>query len=187
MDRVEFLDEFEKVLEQGLIKICCSAELLGEDARSDGKVFLSPDIEAVWERIVKDYVADAVANFNDFPFAAIGFSAFLGMKAAYLWDRGETDPAYAVLCGSKGFDAIDDTVLAELFADSEKEGRFVSECMVSCTTAVLALIKKEQIEPQTDTGFYALVRSYGVLFRIGAAVELKRLGYVKSKLGDYLS
>lgn len=187
MERLEFLDEYEKVLEQGLVKICCSAGLLGEDAGNDGKVFLSPDIELVWDRIVQDYVADAVSNFNDFPLAAVGFAAFLGMKAANLWDKGETTPSYAVLCGPEGFDAIDDNVISELYDGSEKEGRFVSDCMISCTTAALALIKKEQIEPQSDTGFYVLVRSYGVLFRIGAAVELKRLGYIKSKLGDYLS
>ena len=35
----------------------------------------------------------------------------------------------------------------------------------------------EGIEAQTELGFYVLVRTYSVLFRIGAAIELQRLGY----------
>lgn len=182
MEKEEYLDYFEKTLETGLVKICKSAGVLGSDDDVEGLAFISPDIEQAWDRYVKEYVADAVGNFNDFPQAAIGFSAFLGMAVAWYWDKdwqAHSDDEYRSFYGPRGFDDMDDHILEDILRLDAKEAKFRSELMISCATAVQVLMRREQIEAQTDTGFYALTRSYGAMFRIGAAIELKRLGYKK--------
>ena len=59
------------------------------------------------------------------------------------------------------------------------EATKIKDCLLSCATATLGLIRYEGIETQTEAGFYILARAYSVLFRIGVGLELKRLGYKK--------
>ena len=46
-----------------------------------------------------------------------------------------------------------------------------------CAEATLDAIRHEKIEPQSPLAFHAYVRSLHVLYRIGAALELRRMGY----------
>ena len=43
--------------------------------------------------------------------------------------------------------------------------------------AAVTLIRREQIEPQSPMAFHVFARAVKVMYRIGAALELKRLGY----------
>ncbi|HIT47644.1 MAG TPA: hypothetical protein IAC35_07295 [Candidatus Cryptobacteroides merdipullorum] len=61
-------------------------------------------------------------------------------------------------------------------ADSP-EAKKISDTLLSCALATLGLIRHEGIETQTERGFFVLTRSYSVLYRIGAGIELQRLGY----------
>lgn len=177
----EILDRYEKVLEEGLVKICKSSTLLGDE------LLLSPDIEEKWEEFIKDYVADAVENYNEFPEAAIAWAGFLGMAVAHHWDEdwlAHKGDKYTSYYGSRGWDDMDEHILGDVLHLDEKDGKFYSDMLSSCALATLALIRHEKVEAQTADGFYILVRSYGVLFRIGAALELHRLGYKKERLGS---
>jgi len=172
------LDRFERTLEEGLVKICANAGML------DG-MMTSEDIDAKWEEYIKDYVSDAVENFNGYPVAAIGFSAFLGMAVANGWDRdwdNSKKAPYSHWYGNRGFDDMDDHILGDVLKLQEEYGKKVSNLIESCAEATLGLIRHEGIEAQTAEGFYVLVRCCSVLFRIGEAIELKRLGYKKVKL-----
>ena len=64
-----------------------------------------------------------------------------------------------------------------------KEAKRISDCLLSCSTAVLGLLQHEGVETQTARGFYLLARTYTVLYRIGAGIELHRLGYKKVLIG----
>ena len=55
----QLLDSFEKTLQLGLERICEAAGLL------EGGLLQSDDIDSKWEEYIKDYVADAVQNFNE--------------------------------------------------------------------------------------------------------------------------
>lgn len=171
------LDNFEQVLEDGLVKICNSFGLL------DDHVLRSPDIEEVWNDVyLKDYVGDAVSNYNQFPDAAIAWAAFLGMGVAYNWDKSwslHKDDPYQSYYGPNGFDDMDEHILRDilgikLYSDRAKQ---ISQAFSACAAATQSLIRHEGIEAQTSEGFYILVRAYSVLFRIGASIELKKLGY----------
>lgn len=171
----EELEQFEKTLEDGLVKMCKGAGLLSE-------MLISQDIEDVWERYLKEYVEDAVKNINDYPQAAIGFAAFLGMAVAHNWDKDWNkykDRKYSYYYGTDGFDNMDDHILQDVLGLDEKTVSRYSKSMFNCASAAIDYMDRSAIERQTSFGFYALVRCYCVLFRLGASIELHRLGYRK--------
>mgnify|MGYP003315387046 CR=1 FL=1 len=100
------------------------------------------------------------------------------------WEKFKDAP-YTCYYGAKGWDDMDEYVLYELIGlDRESpEAKRISDTLLSCAMAVLSLIQHESIETQTELGFYVLARSYTVLYRIGAAIELKRMGYKKVLVG----
>jgi hypothetical protein len=182
MENSEWLDRFEKVLEDGLLKVCSGEGLV------DAELLRSPDVDAKWEDYIKDYVADAVENINEFPEAAIAWAAFLGMGVAYNWDlnwRLHHKDAYSDYYGSRGWDDMDEHILRDVLGLplDGPEAKKISDTLLSCALAVLGLLQHEGVETQTARGFYLLARSYTVLYRIGAAIELHRLGYKKVIIG----
>lgn len=177
----EYLDRFESILREGLVKLCRGEGLLG-----NGRLQNSPDIQSVWTgSYLQPYVADAVQNFNDYPDAALAWAGFLGMAVANNWDKdwdSHKDDAYQSYYGSRGFDDMDEHILGDVLHLKKDYAAKVSETLNNCAQATLGLIRHEGIEPQTSLGFYVLVRAYSVIYEIGAAVEFNRLGYSMVKM-----
>lgn len=174
------LDNFEQILQDGLLKICSMSGFTGE-------MLTSPDIEAKWEEFLKDYTADAVRNFADYPDAALGFAAFLGLAVATEWDSDWTTGAtrkYSDYYGSRGFDNMDDHITDDLLRLSTEDAAKLRECLNSSTQAAMALMRHEGIDSATAYGFYAQVRCYCVMFRIGVTIRLHQLGYRKHIISD---
>lgn len=171
----EQLDRLEQILEDGLVKLCSSSSFLEE-------LLSSPDIDGKWDAFIMEYVADAVENINQYPDAAIGFAAFLGMGVAFHWDtdwEANKENSYRDYYGSKGFDNMDDHILEDILVLPDSEARHISNMVYSCVQATLALLGHENVDFQTEFGFYALGRCFSVMFRLGEALELHRLGYRK--------
>ena len=108
MENKEFLDNFEKTLQMGLMRVCSGAGLLGNELLS------SEDIDSKWEEYIKDYVADAVDNFNEYPEAALAWAGFLGMGVAHNWDDNWTfhrHDSYRSYYGNRGWDDMDEHIL----------------------------------------------------------------------------
>ncbi len=111
MKDTELYDRYERTLEDGLVKICRGAGLVGD------MLLRSDDIDARWDDYIKDYVADAVENFNQYPEAAISWAGFLGIGVAHWWDadwQGHKDDPYRSFYGSRGWDDMDEHVLRDL-------------------------------------------------------------------------
>ena len=114
-------------------------------------------------------------------------AAYLGLAIAYGWDTDWnfiSKAAYQSFYGEQGFDDMDEHIVRDLLGiplDSEEAQNLESMIRRSAQTAV-ALIRAEQIEPQSPMAFYVFARAVKVLFRIGAAIELKRLGYKFEKV-----
>lgn len=175
MEQKEILDRFEKTLEDGLVKICRGAGILDE-------MVTSPDIDGKWDEYIKSYIEDAVSNFNEYPEAALAWAAFLGMGVSNRWDsdwKKYSGAGYRSYYGSKGWDDMDEHVMYDILHLVPEHAKKVSETLDSCALATLGLIRHEGIETQTQLGFFILARAYSVMFRIGEAIELKRLGYRK--------
>ena len=68
----DYLDRFEAILEEGLLKLSSNLGL------TDGELLSSEDINAKWEdSLMQGYVGDAVENFNSFPEVAVAWAAYL--------------------------------------------------------------------------------------------------------------
>lgn len=176
------LDRFEQLLEDGLLKICSGAGLL------PGELVRNPDLDALWDVYIKDYIADAVVNFNEYPEAALAWAGFLGLGTAWAWDadwQKYKDRPYRKWYGSRGWDDMDEHILRDVLGLSldSHDAKKISDTLQSCALAVLGLLQHEGVETQTSRGFYLLARAYTVLYRVGAAIELDRLGYKKVLIG----
>lgn len=173
----ETLDRFESTLAPGLIKVCQGAGVLNSK-----ELLASPDLDAKWDEYIRPYIADAVKNFNQYPEAALAWAAFLGMGVAHNWDKDwqqhKNDP-YESYYGSRGWDDMDEHIMWKVLHLTKDYGKQLSDALDSCALATLGLIRHEQIEAETELGFYILSRSYTVMFRLGATLELERLGYKK--------
>lgn len=176
MADTERLDEFQQILENGLLKVCAMSGLSVE-------MMTSPDVDDKWDQLLKGYASDAIDNFGKYPDAALGFAAYLGMAVANQWDKDWThykEKHYRSYYGDEGFDNMDDHITRDVLHLNDGQIAELKRCILNCTQATLDLIRHEEIELQTEYGFYILVRCCTALFRIGESIELVRLGYKKT-------
>lgn len=167
----EYLDNFERIMEDGLLKVCGLGTLLASD-----------DITQRWEDLIKDYVADGVKNFNEWPEVALAWAGYLGAAVAHQWDedwQAHCHDSYRSYYGAKGYDDMDENIIRHVLGlDLESDASHkMTSTLQNCAAALLGLFRHQNIEIQTEEGFYILARSFGVMFRVGAALELSRLGY----------
>ena len=172
----EQLDDIEARLQENLLRLCLSFGMTGDVLLS------SDDIDGKWKEFAPEFMADAVKNFNSYPEFTLACAAFAGMAVAKFWDedwgRHHGEP-YSVLLGSRGFDNMDDHIVADILGyepGSAEAGALVSfmECL---SQSAWDFIRHSAIEAGTADAFHMLARAARVMFRTGAGIELKRLGY----------
>ena len=171
-----YLQDFEEKLQKELLKMCTSYHFL------DGTLLTSEDLDKRWDEIAPEYMADAVPNVKDYPTVAVAWAAYIGMAIANGWDKNweiESRKSYSSYYGPRGFDDMDEHTLQNIIGLPLKSQEAIErENMVRrCAQTAINTIRKEEIEPQSNMAFHIFARSCKVLFRIGAAIELKQLGY----------
>lgn len=178
----EFLDRFEEQLTQQLLRLCTAARALS------GQLLETPDFEAVWPEVCTPYLGDAVPEIAKYPTVAIGWMGFVGLAIAQRWDSdwsvATEDPhaLYPALL-AQGFDALDDYVLDHVLAITGAEERAQLHQLVrTCAEAAHVALRREGIEPQSPMAFHTYVRTLHVMYRLGIALQLHRLGYKFEKM-----
>lgn len=176
MEEKEYYEKFEKSLTDSLLRLCTSHKAL------DGMLLESEDISARWDTLAPEYLADAAGQISDFPEAAAGWAGFLGMAVAHLWDKdwqAHKDDPYTCFRGRRGFDDMDEHIVRDILGLplSSGEAGKINSLMLACSQLCIDSIRHENIEPQSRRAFYVFVICIKTLYRIGAALELKRLGY----------
>ena len=170
----DYLDRFEAILEEGLVKLSSNLSL------QEGEMLSSEDILNKWnDSLMQGYVGDAVENFNGYPEVAIAWAAYLGMGVAHDWDADFqlfSKRVYPDYYGPRGFDDMDEHIVDLIGADESLAVK-LRLSLQSLAVAAQGLMRHEGVEANTERGFYVLVRIYSVMFRLGAAIELRRLGY----------
>jgi len=182
MDNHAF-DLFEQTLRDGLLKLCRGSLDCGS------KLLDTPDISGKWADYAHDYIADAIENFNEYPEAAIAWAAFLGMGVANAWDKdwqSAKDLPYSSYYGSRGWDDMDEHILGDVLRLQPDYAKKLSDALDSCALATLGLLRHEGIETYTADGYHCLVRSFEVMYQIGASLELERLGYKLTPLPNII-
>ncbi|MBR5849922.1 MAG: hypothetical protein IKZ12_02520 [Alistipes sp.] len=181
MEQTEYFDTFENNLLTELLKLCTSHEMLS------GTLLSSEDIDARWKEYAPEYMADAVPQVNSYPAAAMAWAGYVGMAVAHWWDTAWEEKAtapYSELHGAAGFDDMDEKIAQEILGlslESEEYGK-IEQILRSCAHTAMNMIRREDTEAQTTKAFYLFARTTRTLFRIGAALELKRLGYKFEKV-----
>lgn len=175
MDK-EYLDSFESKLQEELLRLCTSYGIL------DGTLLATDDITNHWNVLAPEYMADAVPQIAEYPTVSVAWAAYLGLAVAYGWDADWatfSQAKYQSFYGEQGFDDMDEHIVRDILGmplDSV-EAQNLEAMIRRCAQTTVALIKHEQIEPQSPMAFHVFVRAVKVVYHIGAAIELKRLGY----------
>lgn len=176
MDNIEYLDTFELSLHEKLLQLC----------RSHGKlagVFPSSEnIDDYWKFVGPEYLADAVQLVGDYPVVSVAWALYMGMAVAHGWDEDwnklMTTP-YNEFYGERGFDDMDEHIVADILGISlgSSAAQDIENLVRSCGELTVQLIYQEQVEPQSIVAYHIFVRAARAMYRVGAALELERLGY----------
>lgn len=192
-------DTFKDRLLTHLLSVCSGAGYL------DGVLLATPDIDAAWERLAPDYLADAVREFNGYPEYTLACAGFLGMAVAHLWDTDLPrfrNCTFADFLGPRGFDDMDDFITGTLLptpAVPAASAPSVSApgpapavaaapaapdaplpgvaAMQTCAGEAYHFLMRENAEPGTAGAYRQFIATAEAMFRLGAAIELRRLGY----------
>ena len=181
MENLEYFDTFEYNLLQELMKLCTSHKML------EGTLLASDDIDERWKEYAPEYMADAVPQVNAFPAAAIAWAGYVGMAVAHRWDENWSEYAtepYDKLHGEQGFDDMDEYIVQNILGLSleDEAAQKIEEMMRRCANTAITYIRREETEAQSTKAFYIFARTTRSMFRIGAAMELHRLGYKFEKV-----
>lgn len=171
-----YLESFEKRITDELLRMCKQYAVL------DGTLLATDDIDARWGVMAPEYMADAVPNIADYPTVAIAWAGYLGMAVAHQWDAdwvAHSQDTFSCYYGAQGFDDMDEHIVRDIigFHLESREAKAIEDMMRRLGEAALTLIRRENIEPQSPMAFHVYARVVKVMYRIGAAIELRRLGY----------
>ena len=172
----KYYDVYEENLLKEMLRMCTSLGML------DGELLSSEDIDQKWKEWAPEYIADALPEVNTYPDFAIACAGYAGMAVAQWWDQdwGRNHSAkYNVLHGSRGFDDMDEHIVQNILGltlDSV-EAKQIMNILLCCAQKATTFIQHEHIEAQTIKAFHIFARTVKVMYRIGAALQLHRLGY----------
>ncbi|MEG1553852.1 MAG: hypothetical protein RSB93_06960 [Rikenellaceae bacterium] len=179
----EYLLSYEKKLSEILIGQCTSKGFL------DFQLLEVEELDEIWHEVAPEYMVDAVPQVNDYPAVAIAWAAYIGMGMAKMWDKSwevykNKENRYAALRDPRGFDAMDEYISEELLglSLSSKEYKSIEDLLRECAHTAMNMMRNEKIEPQSTEAFYIFAHTTNVFFRLGVAIELKKLGYKYEKV-----
>ena len=175
-ENIQYYDTYEENLLREVLRMCTSLGML------DGELLASEDIDQKWKEWAPEYIAEALPEVNTYPDFAIACAGYAGMAVAHWWDAdwGRNHSAkYESLHGPRGFDDMDEHIVQNILGLSldSVEAKQIMNILLCCAQKAGTFIQHEQIEHQTVKAFHIFARTVRVMFKIGSALELKRLGY----------
>ena len=180
-ENILYYDTYEENLLREVLRMCTSLGML------DGELLASEDIDQKWKEWAPEYIAEALPEVNAYPDFAIACAGYAGMAVAHWWDAdwGRNHSAkYSSLHGPRGFDDMDEHIVQNILglALDSVEAKQIMNILLCCAQKATTFIQHEQIEHQTVKAFHIFARTVRVMFKIGSALELKRLGYKFQKV-----
>ena len=175
-ENTRYFDTYEENLLREILKMCTSLGML------DGELLASEDIDLKWKEWAPEYIAEALPEVNNYPDFAIACAGYAGMAVAKWWDEDwgrNHGNKYETLHGPRGFDDMDEHIVQNILGLdlNSVEAKQIMNILLCCAQKATTFIQHEQIERQTVKAFHIFARTVRVMYKIGSALELKRLGY----------
>jgi len=175
-ENAKYYETYEENLLREMLRMCTSLGML------DGDLLRSDDIDQKWKEWAPEYIAEALPEVNQYPEFAIACAGYAGMAAAQWWDEdwGRHHGAkYETLHGPRGFVDMDEFLVRNILglALDSTDAKQIMNILLCCAQKATTFIQHEHIEAQTVKAFHIFARTVQVMYRIGAALQLKRLGY----------
>ncbi len=173
---IQYLIRFEEKMQDDLLRLATTRGML------KGVLLATEDIDEQWKILAPEYMGDAVPQIAHYPTVSVAWAAYLGMAVAYGWDADwETflKMPYQSYYGEQGFDDMDEHIVRDLLRiplDS-RTAKELEETIRQCGEKAVDLIRYEQIPPQSEMAFHVFARACKAMYKIGAAIQLKRMGY----------
>ena len=141
-----------------------------------------PDVEEKWGNIVQSYIPDGIREFNDYPIVSLGWMMYVGMAVAKFWDTeweiySELPGLYVYIRDKRGYDSMDEYIREEVLQLTGNDYTALEKLVGECASRVYNALMRQQIEPGTKEAFNAYVSCLHQLYLMGAAVQLRRMGY----------
>ena len=159
----------------------CLLEVATGEGFLKGTLLETPDLDEAWLRYAPSFYGDAVREFNAYPEFCLACAGYLGMAVAHLWDKDwekYKETPYDYFQGERHFDDMDDHITDTIL----KERKHSVAAMMACSSAAYNLLLHAGAEPGTAEAYRLFLVSVEVMYKIGAAIELQRLGYKFDKI-----
>lgn len=175
------METFEEKLHQDLHQFLISMKEVDEHLPQ------CPDVEDKWEQIAKSYIPDGVREFTRYPTASLGWMMYIGMAVAKYWDDeweiySKIDDLYGYMRDKRGYDEMDEYIREEVLMLNGVDNVVLEKVAGECASRVNSLLMHQYIEPGTKEAFEAYVSCLHQLYLMGAAMQLKRMGYHMTKM-----
>ena len=146
-----------------------------------------PDIEALWPKIGESYLPDGMKEFGKYPTVSLGWIMFVGMAIAKYWDEDwelyqKVEDLYKYLRDRIDFDHMDDYICEKVLLLSPDDKKKLMSLVAECASRTYNLLCHQHLEPGTQAAFRGFVAALHQMYLMGAAIELKALGYHMTKL-----
>ena len=175
------MEEFEDKLHQDLHQFLLSMKEVDE------RLPECPDVEGKWEEIAKAYIPDGIREFQDFPSASLGWMMYLGMAVARMWDTeweiySRLPNLYAYIRDKRGYDSMDEYIREEVLLLKGVDFTVLEKVVAECASRVYNALMHQRFEPGTKEAFNGYIACLHQLYLMGAAMQLKRMGYHMTKI-----
>jgi hypothetical protein len=146
-----------------------------------GTLLHTPDLDEAWQRYAPSFYGDAVHEFNGYPEYCLACAGYLGMAVAHLWDKDWVrymDSPYSFFQSDKGFDDMDDFITGNILRENTRS----VAAMHSLSAEAFHFLMKSGAEAGTADAYRFFLISVEVMYKIGAAIWLDKLGYKFEKV-----
>lgn len=174
-----YFEEYSQRLTDHLLQACTAAQLLG------GTLLNSSDIDEKWDEMAPEYFGDSIKEFNAYPEFVLAAAGFLGMGVAHMWDSDWATGSvqgYDFYHDERGFDYMDEFIVPAILKTEGDDAKKVNDAMKLCSSTALSYLRHEAVEPGSIASYKLVLATIAVMFRIGEALELFRLGYKFEKV-----
>ena len=148
----------------------------------------APDIEGKWYDIANAYMPDAVREFNQYPTVVFGWMMYVGMAVAKYWDEdwelyNKVENLYTYLRDRIDFDHMDDYIREKVLLLNPEQAQQLQDTVGECAARTNNLLHHLSITPGSEDAYRAVIAALHQLYLMGAAMQLKSMGYHMTKIG----